>query len=89
MNVYVLLLILYIRLIKLSPNVAVLEYEQVYMDNLPCCECYEKSYMHRDVITHILVTKLVYIATFINSFFVVWVDNYNLFLCDNTDQILW
>lgn len=37
-----------------------MEYEQVYIDNLPCCECYEKSYMHRDVITHILVTKLVY-----------------------------
>lgn len=37
----------------------VLEYEQVYLSNLPCCECYEKSYMHRDVITHIVVTKLV------------------------------
>lgn len=40
---------------------AVLEYEQVYIDNLPCCECYEKSYMHRDVITHIVVTKLILI----------------------------
>lgn len=39
----------------------VLEYEQVYIDNLPCCECYEKSYMHRDVITHIVVTKLILI----------------------------
>lgn len=38
---------------------AVLEYEQAYIDNLPVCECYEKSYMHRDVITHIVVTKLV------------------------------
>ncbi|KAK2587483.1 hypothetical protein KPH14_003187 [Odynerus spinipes] len=41
----------------------VLEYEQVYLDNLPCCECYEKSYMHRDVITHIVVTKSYFILT--------------------------
>ncbi|XP_066601838.1 peptidylprolyl isomerase domain and WD repeat-containing protein 1 isoform X2 [Prorops nasuta] len=41
----------------------VLEYEQVYIDNLPCCECYEKSYMHRDVITHILVTKTDFVIT--------------------------
>ncbi|XP_054013712.1 peptidylprolyl isomerase domain and WD repeat-containing protein 1 [Hylaeus anthracinus] len=41
----------------------VLEYEQVYLDNLPCCECYEKSYMHRDVITHILVTKSNFVIT--------------------------
>nr|XP_034189826.1 peptidylprolyl isomerase domain and WD repeat-containing protein 1 isoform X2 [Osmia lignaria] len=41
----------------------VLEYEQVYTDNLPCCECYEKSYMHRDVITHIVVTKSNFVLT--------------------------
>ncbi|KAK0090875.1 hypothetical protein PV325_000041 [Microctonus aethiopoides] len=41
----------------------VLEYEQVYIDNLPSCECYEKSYMHRDVITHIVVTKTNFVIT--------------------------
>lgn len=35
----------------------VLKHEQLYLDNLPTAESYEKSYMHRDVITHILVTK--------------------------------
>ncbi|XP_011311435.1 peptidylprolyl isomerase domain and WD repeat-containing protein 1 [Fopius arisanus] len=41
----------------------VLEYEKVYVDNLPCCECYEKSYMHRDVISHIVVTKTNFVIT--------------------------
>ncbi len=36
---------------------AVLEFEQVYLDNLPSAEGYEISYMHRDVVTHIAVTK--------------------------------
>ncbi|XP_067125124.1 LOW QUALITY PROTEIN: peptidylprolyl isomerase domain and WD repeat-containing protein 1 [Centruroides vittatus] len=35
----------------------VLEYEHVYLDNLPSAEAYEKSYMHRDIVTHVLVTK--------------------------------
>jgi peptidylprolyl isomerase domain and WD repeat-containing protein 1 len=34
----------------------VLEFERVYIDNLPSAEMYEKSYMHRDVISHVLVT---------------------------------
>lgn len=37
--------------------IAVLEYEKVYLDNLPSAESYEISYMHRDVITHVAVTK--------------------------------
>ncbi|KAF3849261.1 hypothetical protein F7725_015758 [Dissostichus mawsoni] len=32
----------------------VLEYERVYLDNLPSAAMYERSYMHRDVITHIV-----------------------------------
>ncbi|XP_034947140.1 peptidylprolyl isomerase domain and WD repeat-containing protein 1 [Chelonus insularis] len=40
-----------------------LEYEQVYIDNLPSCECYEKSYMHTDVITHIVITKTNFLIT--------------------------
>lgn len=34
-----------------------LPYEQVYLDNLPCAEMYEKSYMHRDVVTHLVCTR--------------------------------
>ncbi|XP_031622174.1 peptidylprolyl isomerase domain and WD repeat-containing protein 1 [Contarinia nasturtii] len=41
----------------------VLEYEKLYLENLPDAECYEKSYMHRDVITHVVVTKTDFIVT--------------------------
>eukprot|EP00105_Crassostrea_gigas_P002399 XP_011414911.1 PREDICTED: peptidylprolyl isomerase domain and WD repeat-containing protein 1 [Crassostrea gigas] len=41
----------------------ILEYEQVYLDNLPNAEAYEKSYMHRDVVTHIAVSKFDFIVT--------------------------
>ena len=37
----------------------VLPYEKVYLDGLPSAEMYEKSYMHRDIITHVVCTKLV------------------------------
>jgi len=36
-----------------------LKHELLYLDNLPSAESYERSYMHRDVITHIVVTKYV------------------------------
>ncbi|CAM1154607.1 Uncharacterised protein g11304 [Pycnogonum litorale] len=35
----------------------VLEFEHIYLDNLPNSETYEKSYMHRDVITQVICTK--------------------------------
>nr|KAF6490690.1 peptidylprolyl isomerase domain and WD repeat containing 1 [Molossus molossus] len=38
----------------------VLEFERVYLDNLPSASMYERSYMHRDVITHVVCTKLYY-----------------------------
>ena len=41
----------------------VLEYEQVYLDNLPKCEAYEISYMHRDVVSFLVVTKNNFIVT--------------------------
>jgi len=47
----------YIRLICYLLPVAVLAYEQVYLDNIPSAESYEQSYMHRDVISHVFVTK--------------------------------
>lgn len=34
-----------------------LQYEKLYLDNLPSTECYEKSFMHRDTITHLVVTN--------------------------------
>ena len=34
-----------------------MKFESVYLDNLPSSESYELSYMHRDVITHVAVTK--------------------------------
>uniref|UniRef100_A0A8C5LZ60 peptidylprolyl isomerase n=1 Tax=Leptobrachium leishanense TaxID=445787 RepID=A0A8C5LZ60_9ANUR len=41
----------------------VLEFERVYLDNLPSASMYERSYMHRDVITHIVCTKTDFIIT--------------------------
>lgn len=41
----------------------VLEFEQLYINNLPSCESYEKSYMHRDVITHVICTKTDFVIT--------------------------
>ncbi|CAO2840156.1 unnamed protein product [Amaranthus hypochondriacus] len=33
-----------------------LQFEQAYLDSLPCANMYEKSYMHRDVVTHVAVS---------------------------------
>ncbi|KAF5881916.1 peptidylprolyl isomerase domain and WD repeat-containing protein 1 [Clarias magur] len=41
----------------------VLEYERVYLDNLPSAVMYERSYMHRDVITHLACTKTDFLIT--------------------------
>lgn len=40
-----------------------LSHENLYLDNLPCAESYEKSYMHRDTITHCVVTSSDFIIT--------------------------
>ncbi|EDO37228.1 predicted protein, partial [Nematostella vectensis] len=40
-----------------------LEFEPVYLQNLPSAEGYEKSYMHRDVITHLVVTETNFLVT--------------------------
>lgn len=32
-------------------------FEKLYLDNLPSCDFYEKSYMHRDIVTHIAISK--------------------------------
>lgn len=41
----------------------VLPYEKLYLDALPFAESYEKSYMHRDIITHCLVTATDFVIT--------------------------
>lgn len=41
----------------------VLPHEQLYLDLLPSAESYEKSYMHRDVITHCTVSATDFIIT--------------------------
>jgi peptidylprolyl isomerase domain and WD repeat-containing protein 1 len=40
-------------------SVTDLKHELLYLENLPNAESYERSYMHRDVITHIVATKYV------------------------------
>mmetsp|Transcript_7219 Transcript_7219/g.26559 ORF Transcript_7219/g.26559 Transcript_7219/m.26559 type:complete len:683 (-) Transcript_7219:1570-3618(-) len=34
-----------------------LKFESVYLENLPCADMYEKSYMHRDTICHVAVAS--------------------------------
>ncbi|KOB77811.1 putative peptidylprolyl isomerase domain and WD repeat containing 1 isoform 1 [Operophtera brumata] len=41
----------------------VLEFESLYLENLPSSETYEFSYMHRDIVTHIVVTKTDFVVT--------------------------
>ncbi|XP_072920628.1 peptidylprolyl isomerase domain and WD repeat-containing protein 1 isoform X1 [Hemitrygon akajei] len=41
----------------------VLDFEHVYLDNLPSASMYERSYMHRDVITHIVCTRTDFLIT--------------------------
>ena len=45
----------YTNLIRvLCVDVQILEHEQVYLDALPSASMYEKSYMHRDIVTHVV-----------------------------------
>lgn len=41
----------------------VLPHEKLYLDALPSAESYERSYMHRDIITNCLVTPTDFIIT--------------------------
>ncbi|XP_013401438.1 peptidylprolyl isomerase domain and WD repeat-containing protein 1-like isoform X2 [Lingula anatina] len=41
----------------------VLEFEQVYLDSLPCAESYERSFMHRDVLTHVEAARTEFVVT--------------------------
>ena len=37
------------------PAKQVLEHEAMYLEALPCAQMYERSYMHRDAVTHVAV----------------------------------
>ncbi|XP_065904172.1 peptidylprolyl isomerase domain and WD repeat-containing protein 1-like [Dysidea avara] len=41
----------------------VLQFEKTYLENVPSAAMYEKSFMHRDVVTQVLVTKTDFIIT--------------------------
>ncbi|CAH8283507.1 unnamed protein product [Eruca vesicaria subsp. sativa] len=40
-----------------------LQMEQAYLDSLPCANMYEKSYMHRDVVTHVAISSADFFIT--------------------------
>ncbi|KAG1331665.1 peptidyl-prolyl cis-trans isomerase CYP71 [Cocos nucifera] len=40
-----------------------LQFEQAFLDALPCAHMYEKSYMHRDVVTHVAVSAADFFIT--------------------------
>ncbi|XP_022710991.1 peptidylprolyl isomerase domain and WD repeat-containing protein 1-like [Varroa jacobsoni] len=41
----------------------ILHLEKVFVDKLPSSELFEKSYMHRDTVTHVVVTRSEFIVT--------------------------
>lgn len=47
-----------------SADAVALPHERLYLEKLPSASMYERSYMHRDVVTHLSVTR--------------WVDTSNL-----------
>ena len=40
-----------------------LEFERLYAENLPSAQCYEHSYMHRDLVSHVLVTATEFVIS--------------------------
>jgi len=48
---------------KKKKKIRVLPHEDLYLENLPSAEYYEKSLMHRDVVTHVLVTRTGFFIT--------------------------
>lgn len=49
--------------LKVAKKQKLLKYEEIYLENLPSCEAYERSYMHHDLITHVHVTKTQFLIT--------------------------
>jgi len=46
-----------------APRKRPLQFEQAYLDSLPSAHMYEKSYMHRDVVTHVAVSAADFFIT--------------------------
>lgn len=50
--------------------------ESIYLKDLPACEAYERSYMHRDIITHVQVTETQFLITVsMDGFIKFWKKN--------------
>ncbi|KAI3902323.1 hypothetical protein MKW92_019490 [Papaver armeniacum] len=45
------------------PRKRPLQFEQTYLDSLPSANMYEKSFMHRDVVTHVAVSQAEFLIT--------------------------
>lgn len=44
-------------------KIKLLMHEEFYIQNLPTCEAYEKSYMHREAVSHVYVTQTQFLIT--------------------------
>lgn len=49
--------------VRNSKKIKVMKHEDIFVRNLPSCEAYERSYMHRDHVTHVLMTKTQFLIT--------------------------
>lgn len=48
-------------------RIKVLQNEDVYIQNIPSCGAYEKSYMHQEILSHVHVTKSQFLITTSND----------------------
>uniref|UniRef100_A0A915IT14 peptidylprolyl isomerase n=1 Tax=Romanomermis culicivorax TaxID=13658 RepID=A0A915IT14_ROMCU len=48
---------------KLKKKIKKLKFEDAYLRNIPAAEAYQKSFMHRDTVTHVMSTKTDFIIT--------------------------
>ena len=72
------IILLFRQLLQSLSSSIVLEFENVYLNNLPCAESYERSYMHRDHVTHVTATRYVIIFHVQLHIFILESDSVNL-----------
>lgn len=54
----------YVRVISKNFRfLPVLHHEKLYLENLPCSSSYERSFMHRDIVTHVVATSTQFLIT--------------------------
>lgn len=50
--------------------------DKIYLEDLPSCEAYERSYMHRDIVSHVQVTETQFLITVsVDGFIKFWKKN--------------